>query len=104
MESESEITDRLNFERSIFEQFLEYTRRFSKTEWGGLLIGTKIDGELHCVAAVIPPQKSKSKVYCEFKRELFTVIYNCFEKIEDKYGQNDLAYSFREQIWKHITT
>jgi len=91
MESEAEITDRLNFERSIFEQFLEYTRRFSKTEWGGLLIGTKIDGKLHCVAAVIPPQKSKSKVYCEFKRELFTVIYNSFEKIEDKYDQSDLG-------------
>lgn len=97
MESNSTVPNKLHFERSIYEQFMEYTRRFSKNEWGGLLIGTEIEGELYCVAAIIPPQKSKSTVYCEFKKELFTVIFNCFEKIEEEYDH----HNFRIITWIH---
>lgn len=91
MEKTSEAVDKLHFERSVYEQFMEYTRRFSKNEWGGLLIGIKSRGESYCVAAVIPPQKSQSTIYCEFKKELFAVISNCFEKVTDKFGSNDLS-------------
>lgn len=90
MTKNPEIFEKIHFERSVYEQFLEYTRRFSKNEWGGLLIGIQNDGELYCVAAVIPPQKNQSRVFCEFNRELFPVIYNCFEKIEEQFGSKEL--------------
>lgn len=90
MEGKSEFPSIIHIERSVFEQFVNHTLRFSEYEWGGLLIGRKVDGELHCLAAILPPQKTQTRGYCEFKRELFPVIYNALEDLETKYNESSL--------------
>ncbi|MFX0132907.1 MAG: hypothetical protein ACFFDN_04605 [Candidatus Hodarchaeota archaeon] len=97
MEIRSQIPDKLHIERSVFEQFIDHTFRFSDNEWGGLLIGRIINGELHCIAAVLPPQKTQSSGYCEFRREIFPVIRNALDDIEEAYNDEN----FNIITWIH---
>lgn len=99
MESEPKILDELKIDRSVFEQFVDHTLRFSETEWGGLLLGKEIDGLIHGVAMVLPPQKTQSPGYCEFRRELFQVVYNSFEKIDEVY--DDHGFSIISWVHTH---
>ncbi|MBD3229458.1 MAG: hypothetical protein GF329_14835 [Candidatus Lokiarchaeota archaeon] len=91
MNEEYNIPDFLRIERSVFEQFVDHTLRHSEFEWGGLIIGKQINEKLYGLAAVLPPQKTQSAGYCEFRRELFQVVYNTLEKVEELYGDNDFS-------------
>ncbi|NVM02907.1 MAG: hypothetical protein HWN67_11255 [Candidatus Helarchaeota archaeon] len=97
MEIGSQIPEKLHIERSVFEQFIDHTFRFSDYEWGGLLIGREMNGELHCIAAVLPPQKTQSSGYCEFRREIFQVIRNALDDIEEKFNDEN----FNIITWIH---
>lgn len=76
-------------ERTVFEQFLDYTFCHSNLEWGGLLIGRKVGNDLYCVAAVLPPQKTQSLGYCEFKRNIFPVIRQVLDQIDEQFHDNN---------------
>ncbi len=97
MEVKNSIPVSMAIERSVFEQFVNHTLRYSENEWGGLLISRIINGEIQCIASVLPPQKVQSAGYCEFKKELFPVVRSALEEIESKYHDDN----FQIMTWIH---
>ncbi|MHA1271590.1 MAG: hypothetical protein ACTSPY_17485 [Candidatus Helarchaeota archaeon] len=89
MLDEHQIPDMLYIERSVFEQFIDYTFRNSKYEWGGILIGQIFNDKRICLAAILPPQKTQNMGYCEFRKELFHVLYNIFEELNEIFDENE---------------
>ena len=87
--SEEIIPNIVHVERSVLEQIVSHTMLHSKNEWGGLLIGREEEGEMHCIAAVLPPQKTQSPGYCEFRRELFPIIRNALDAIENTFNDEN---------------
>lgn len=72
-------------ERSVYEQFNEYTRVHARTEWGGVLLGYyKPEGTFHATLAILPPQSTQNQVYCEFKKEFFLAISMLGENLEEE--------------------
>lgn len=89
MEIRDEIPESVLIERTVFEQFLDYTSRNSRYEWGGLLIGRKIGEMLCAIAIILPPQIKQSNIDCVFKKELFPVLRMALDKIEEKYNDDN---------------
>ncbi len=97
MDENLEIPREISIERSVFEQFISHTLLYSEKEWGGLLLGKKENNKIQCIAAILPPQKSQSAAYCEFRKEIMFILTNLFEKVEDKFGEHDFMIS----TWIH---
>ena len=97
MHDDSRVPTRIHVERSVFEQFVDHTLYHSENEWGGLLVGKEIKGELKVLAAILPPQKKQTPGYCEFGRELLIIMMNAFDAIEEKFKDED----FQIVSWVH---
>ncbi|MHA1250360.1 MAG: hypothetical protein ACTSRP_10260 [Candidatus Helarchaeota archaeon] len=100
MSFESKIPNKVCLERSVFEQFIDYTFRNSEFEWGGLLLGKIFNGNPTCLAAILPPQTTQSSGYCEFRKEIFPAINLAIEDLKETYGE-DFDYNIIAWIHTH---
>lgn len=97
-ENQIVIPEKVIFNKSAFEQFKFYTKLYSKTEWGGLCIGYQVEDAFYVRAIVLPPQKTQSKGYCEFRKELFPLITKNLIKLQNKFKG---FYNYRIGVWIH---
>ncbi len=86
------------FNKSAFEQFKFYTKLYGKNEWGGLCIGFQKDEVFYVRSIVLPPQKTQSQGFCEFRKELFPLISKHLFRLQDEHkGFTD----YRIGAWIH---
>lgn len=89
---EKEITKKFIIDRTIYERFLEFTRKNAYTEWGGVLLGKYMEnGTFMATVAIIPPQRTQNSVYCQFQREFFVAVSKLRDNLEaEGYQETDL--------------
>jgi proteasome lid subunit RPN8/RPN11 len=89
---ERSYTKEFMIDKSVYERFLEFTRKNSQIEWGGVLLGKYTeDRKFIATVAIIPPQSSQNSVSCQFQREFFVALSNLRSNLESEgFDQSEL--------------
>ncbi|MHA1908760.1 MAG: hypothetical protein ACW98Y_15780 [Candidatus Thorarchaeota archaeon] len=86
------------FDRAAFEQFKLYTKLYQLHEWGGVCVGYQKGESFHVRAIVLPPQKTQSGAYCEFRKEVFPLVTRTLMALESKHSGFE---NYRSGVWIH---